>query len=458
MIPSSRKQGSSTARLLVLILVLALACFAQAPTAQVTGRVSDSSGGVVPGATVDLQNIDTGVNWPATTNNDGYYTVPLLPPGNYRITVRNQGFKEAARNVRLEVNQVARVDFALELGTLSETVEVTGAPPLLESSTASIGQTVQAESITRMPLNGRNYLGLAKLSMGVGEPSGVGQPGQAGDRAKNGGSFVANGVRSDMNNFMLDGVDNNSKILDLSSSSNVVIQPSIDAIQDFRVETNNYSAEYAYSAGAVVNATLRSGTNQFHGTAFEFLRNDKLDARDFFLQPTSPKPVLQRNQYGGVFGGPIVKNKTFFFASWEGTRQNQGTTIVTTLPSTALRGGNFVGQKTIYDPDTLAPNPNGSGFVRTAFPGNIIPASRFTTPSMKLTDLIPQPNAPGVANNFVTSTIQTLKRNEYDNRGDQNFSERDKLFLRYSYYAYVRESRTVRPAADRHVHVPAGDQ
>jgi len=426
-----------TVMLFAAVLMMALAGFAQAPTAQVTGRVSDSSGAVVPGSAVEINNIDTGVNWPATANNDGYYTVPLLPPGNYRITVRVQGFKEAARNVRLEVNQVARVDFTLEVGGVNETVEVTGAPPVLESSTASIGQTVQAESITRMPLNGRNYLSLAKLSMGVGEPSGVGQSGQAGDRAKNGGSFVANGVRSDMNNFMLDGVDNNSKILDLSSSSNVVIQPSIDAIQDFRVETNNYSAEYAYSAGAVVNATLRSGTNRFHGTAFEFLRNDKLDARDYFLQPTASKPVLQRNQYGGVFGGPIVKNKTFFFASWEGTRQNQGTTIVTTLPSDALRSGNFVGQKTIFDPDTLAPNPAGSGFVRTAFPGNIIPASRFTVPSAKLTALIPEPNAAGIANNFVASPIQTLRRNEYDNRGDQNFSDQDKLFLRYSYYSYT---------------------
>ena len=277
-----------TALLIVTVFALVLACLAQAPTAQVTGRVSDSSGGVMPGATVEIHNIDTGVNWPATTNNDGYFTVPLLPPGNYRVTVKNQGFKEAGRNIRLEVNQVARLDFALEVGTLNETVEVTGAPPLLESSTASIGQTVQAEAITQMPLNGRNYLALAKLSMGVGEPSGVGQPGQAGDRAKNGGGFVANGVRSDMNNFMLDGVDNNSKILDLSTSTNVVIQPSIDAIQDFRVETNNYSAEYAYSAGAVVNATLRSGTNRFHGTAFEFLRNDKLDARDYFS--SRPRP------------------------------------------------------------------------------------------------------------------------------------------------------------------------
>src|SRR5512133_697614 len=163
--------------LLVLLLVIAVPCLAQASNAQLTGRVNDSSGAIVPDATVEVSNVDTGVRWPATTNNDGYFTVPLLPPGNYRITIRIQGFKEAARNVRLEVNQVARVDFTLEVGAVNETVEVTGAPPLLESSTASIGQTVQGEAITRMPLNGRNYLSLAKLSIGVGEPSGVGQPG-----------------------------------------------------------------------------------------------------------------------------------------------------------------------------------------------------------------------------------------------------------------------------------------
>ena len=209
-----------------------------------------------------------------------------------------------------------------------------------------------------LPLNGRNYLDLAKMALGVAEPSGAGTPGTAGDRAKNGGGFVANGVRSDMNNFILDGVDNNAKIPDLSSNSNVIIQPSVDAIQEFKVETNNFSAEYGYSAGAVVNATIKAGTNAFHGTAFEFLRNDQLDARDYFLQPTAKKAILQRNLYGGTVGGPIVKNKTFVFGSWEGTRLNQGTTLVTTIPTDAMKIGNFsgAGLKPIFDPASLAPN------------------------------------------------------------------------------------------------------
>src|SRR5258706_3859961 len=230
--------------------------------------------------------------------------------------------------------------------------------------------------------------------MGVADSS-------SGYRAKAGGAFVANGVRADMNNFMLDGVDNNAKIVDLSSNSNVIIQPSVDAIQEFKVETNNFSAEYGYSAGAVVNATIKSGTNALHGSLFEFLRNNQLDARDYFLPSTATKPVLQRNQYGAAVGGPVIKNKTFFFGSWEGTRQTQSVTLVNTLPSAALRAGTFTGTgvRPIFDPATLANNPNGNGFVRTQFPGNTIPASRIDPRSAKLTALIPDVNLAGAANN-----------------------------------------------------------
>jgi hypothetical protein len=343
------------------------------------------------------------------------------------MTVRLDGFKQATRTVTLTVDQIARLDFALELGAVSESVEVSGAAPLLESSTASIGQVVETQMINDMPLNGRNYLDLAKLSIGVAEPS-------SGDRAASGGAFVANGVRSDMNNFILDGVDNNAKIVDLSSNSNVVIQPSVDAIQEFKVETNNFSAEYGYSAGAIVNATIKSGTNRYHGTAFEFLRNDVFDARHYFLLPSDAKPILQRNQYGGVFGGPVVRNKTFFFASWEGTRTNQGNTFVDTLPNAALRAGNFAGQKTINDPAATVPNPSGSGYIKTPFPNNIIPPDRISKTAAMLTAVLPQANGTGVVNNYVSSPTQRTKRDEFDTRADQNFSDRDKMFLRYSYY------------------------
>ena len=217
---------------------------------------------------MEIRSVGTNSKWDARSNSDGYYTQALLPPGDYRITVKLSGFKQEVRTLTLEVQQIARLDFTLEVGDDLETVEVMATAPMLESSNASIGQVIETQAISDLPLNGRNYLDLAKLIDGRGRTFGQRPAGTAGDRAKNGGSFVANGTRSDMNNFILDGLDNNAKILDLSNNTNVVIQPSVDALMEFKVETNVYSAEYGHSAGAVVNATIRSGTNKLHGTRF----------------------------------------------------------------------------------------------------------------------------------------------------------------------------------------------
>ena len=424
-------------RLFLAINLVPTACWAQ-ESAQITGRIVDASGSVTPGAAVEIRNVDTNAKWDVRNNSDGYFTQALLPPGDYRITIKLAGFKQEARNVRLEVNQSSRLDFTLQVGSLSETIEVTAASPMLESGNASIGQVIETQAISDLPLNGRNYLDLAKLSMGVGEPSGNDQEGTAGDRAKNGGSFVANGTRSDMNNFILDGIDNNAKIVDQSNSTNVVIQPSVDSLMEFKVETNTYSAEYGHSAGAVVNATIRSGTNKYHGTVFEFLRNDKVDARNFFLPATAATPELRRNQYGATLGGPIRKNRTFIFGSWQGTRQNSGSsTIIETLASPAFRSGDFSSLKTaINDPALTVPNAAGTGFVKTQFPGNIIPASRISPTTALLLKPLPLPQTKATANNYVASPITMLKRDQWDQRGDQNFSNADKLFVRYSYYLY----------------------
>ncbi len=425
-----------TMRLLLALCATMVPCLAQEPTAILAGRITDGTGGVAPNVTVAVLNTETGAKWQAKTSASGYYTVPLLPPGKYQVSTQLEGFRPITRTVTLVVDQLARLDFTLEVGAITETIVVTSQPPVLENGTASLGQVVQGKAVNDLPLNGRNYLDLAKLTAGVGEPSGAGLAGTAGDRAKNGGAFVANGVRSDMNNFVLDGVDNNAKIPDLSSNSNVVIQPSVNALAEFKVETNNFSAEYGYSAGAIVNATIKGGTNQLHGTIFEFLRNDDLDARDFFLPHNAVKPIYRRNQYGIAAGGPIVKNKTFLFGSWEGTKFDQGSTIVNTVPTPAMRLGDFSapGLKPIYDPASLV--PNGAAFTRSPFPGNMIPASQIAIPSGKISALIPNPNVPGVngANNYIVSPVQTDDRNAFDFRGDQNFSDRDKLFLRYSYY------------------------
>ena len=343
-----------------------------------------------------------------------------------------------ARSVTLQMEQVGRLDFTLQVGSQTETVEITATAPLLEASNASIGQVVDTQPIQDLPLNGRNYLDLAKLSIGVTEPSGYGTTGTTGDRAKNGGSFIANGVRSDQNNFTLDGIDNNSKIPDLSSNSNVVIQPSVDAIGEFKVETNTYSPEYGHSGGAVLSVVTRSGTNRIHGDFFEYLRNDAVDAKNFFIPFTQPKQELKQSQYGATLGGPIIKNKTFIFGSWQGSRQNSGATYVSTLPSPAMIAGNF----SSLLPKTAITNPYAvtqtgtSTFSRPVFPGNIIPASLFSQPSALMSALIPAPNVPGAgaANNYISTPVAVNNRNIWEARGDQNFSDRDKLFLVYHYY------------------------
>jgi hypothetical protein len=400
---------------------------AQQPTAEIRGVITDVSGGTVPGASVELVNTATARHWETLSNETGNYAFSILPPGAYRITVKKQGFESAVRSgIELTVSQVARLDFKLNLGTTTQVVEVTGAAPLLESDTASTGQLIATKPINDLPLNGRNFLQLAKLSMGVTDP-------KPGDRAVSGGSFIANGVRAQLNNFLLDGVDNNAKIVDQQNSSPVVIQPSVDALQEFRVETNNYSAEYGYSAGAVVNAMIKSGTNSVHGDVFEFLRNSALDARNFFATVGTAKPVLQQNQFGGVIGGPIVKNRAFVFGSWEGTRVNRGNTYVETVPTAAMRDGDFSGLAPIFDPETSV--PSGKTYVRTQFPNNQIPTGRMDPAALKLLAAEPLPTFPNqTVNNYVSSPTNTNRANRFDVKEDTQLSQNDSLFARYSYF------------------------
>jgi outer membrane receptor protein involved in Fe transport len=341
-------------------------------------------------------------------------------------------------NITLTVAQNARIDFKLEVGAASQSITVSAVASLVDSQSASLGQVVQQQAVQDLPLNGRNYLQLAKLTVGVSEAA-------HGDPTAANGAFVANGVRAQLTNYSLDGTDNNSRIVDVQNQSYAVIQPSIDALQEFKIETNSYAAEYGYSAGAVVNATLRSGTNRFHGTAFEFLRNDHLDARDYFLSPSSTKQTHQRNQFGGVFGGPVVRNKTFFFASWERTAEDQGEALVTTLPTAAMVGGNFQSSLPIYDPATT--KAVGSSYTRALFPNNIIPASRIDPVAAKLAGLLPAPNVAGLAtNNYVASPSQITRANRIDSRGDQDFSDSDKLFVRFSYFTQAFTNPGVLPA------------
>lgn len=401
---------------------------AQNPTAQLSGTISDQSGVPVPEAQVRITGVATGLEQVVTTNTEGQFVFPVLQPGEYRVTIRKEGFTQLTRSgIVLAVSQTGRLDAQLQVGSATQSVEVRDALPALETDSASNGQTIQTQAVNDLPLNGRNFLQLAKLAPGVLPP-------KPGDRGAAGGSFVANGVRAQVNNYMLDGIDNNTKIVDLQNSSPVVIQPSVDALQEFRIETNNYSAQYGYSAGAVVNATIKSGTNQLHGDGFEFLRNSEADARNYFLPATTPTPIYQRNQFGGTLGGPIKRDKVFLFGSYEGTRLKSAlSTITETIPTAQQIAGNFAGQPTIYDPNTLT--QTGATFRRAAFAGNMIPANRVDPLAAKLLALLPQPNVGGAAfNNYIANPEQTQTADRYDSRMDASLGSRDQFFARYSYF------------------------
>ena len=381
----------------------------------------------MPDAKIRVLNVNTGLVVDAISNQSGNYVVLNLQPGDYQIAITKEGFATVNRSgVTLFVSQEARLDFVLPVGSTKDTIEVKATAPMLENSTASLGQVIETRAVSDLPLNGRNFLQLAKLSAGVLEA-------KPGDRNTAGGSFIANGVRAQLNNFLLDGVDNNSKVVDQQNSSPVVIQPSVDAVQEFKVETNNYSAQYGYSAGAVVNAVIKGGTNQLHGTAFEFLRNDFVDARDYFANPAAAKPELRRNQFGGTAGGPIVKNRAFLFGSFEQTRERDGITYVTTLPTAAIKAGDFSGQTTIFDPNTTK-NLGGGQYSRSAFPGNQIPLNRFDPAALKLLALFPGPTNSGKFNNYAVSPVEALTTNRFDFRHDLQISQNDNLFARYSYF------------------------
>src|SRR5688572_15918541 len=413
----------------------ALACVlvasaASAQTAQIAGTITDPSQAVVPGATLTIVKVDTNDTRTAVSNDRGQYNVPFLPSGRYTVKCELAGFQAMRREgVVLETDQEVRVDFALKAGELTESVTVIGTP-VLAADTSSIGQVVTGQTISDLPLNGRNFLQLARLATGVLESAG-------GDRAAEGGAFVANGARSVLNSFLLDGVDNNARIVDQQNSSNVVSQPSVDALAEFSIQTNNFSAEYGQAAGAVVNATIRSGTNRIRGVGFDFLRNDKFDARNPFAAGEEKR--LNRHQYGGTVGGPIKRDKTFFFTSWETTDEVRGTDYRNTVPTAAERSGDFSAFRNnqgrsviIYDPATTRPNPNGTGFIRDPFPGNVVPANRIHPLAAKLLAMLPQPNLPDLTGNYAVTRDALRMRHQWDTRVDHGFSTNSKLYVRYS--------------------------
>jgi Carboxypeptidase regulatory-like domain/TonB dependent receptor len=430
---------------LLAVLFAPAALHAQDFRASITGRVVDASGGVLPGVTLTAVNTSTNVSTVATTSDDGSYSILSLTPGPYTLTAELSGFKKMVRELTLETQARPVVDFTLEPGAVEEVVTVQAETPLLELGNASRGEVITGRVLVDMPLNGRNAFALTALVPGAGF-TGRGQATTFLRTTANGGfsSVSLSGGRPRNNEALLDGVPN--------TGSDGVIQyvPSVDAAAEFKVQTNSFDAEFGRFLGGVINATSRSGSNEIHGTAFDFIRNSRFNARDFFA---ADKPEFNYNLFGGSIGGPLTvpglykgTNRTFFFFNYEGSREDVPRAFVSTVPTEAQRNGDFsqtsvrltngtAAPVTIYDP--LTTRREGAAFVRDAFPGNRIPAERINPIARQLMNLYPLPNTAGDpitgANNYQLSFKDPLVDNGVLLRVDHRFSDRHQLFARYSW-------------------------
>ena len=420
---------------------------AQAVTGTILGTITDSSGAVMPG------NTGTGLTRTVTTDAAGEYTVPSLPTGKYSVTAELSGFKTiTVPSVDLGVDQHLRINVRLEVGAVEESVTVTGVSPLVQTSTSELGTTVSGEQIQTLPLNGRNFVNLTRTVPGVAR----GIPGANIDGAgslawRASASFSANGQRPRDNNYMLDGVDNNETWL-----QTVVLFPSVDALDEFKLQTSTYSAEFGHSLGGVVNLQIKSGANALHGSGFEFLRNSVFDANNFFNNRAGKdKPDFSQHQFGGTIGGPVVKDKTFYFFDYQGYRVSQGQTYLSTVPSEKMRNGDFSEiNRVIYDPTTGKP-----------FLNNYISPQRFDQTAKNILDmLIPAPNTAGTVgaygqtiNNYLINPTLQRQDNQFDAKVDHNLATNNRFFARYSYEKTHRTLPATLPHGDAGFTFGAGD-
>jgi hypothetical protein len=456
--------------MLILLFGSGQRLYAQVDTGAVDGTVTDQTGAIVPGASVTLINEGTSLSSETVTGPEGTYVFRPVKVGTYSVKCEAKGFNTVNNvHVKVDIQQHVVVNFSLTVGSVTNTVQVSAAPPLLQVRDASVGQVVGTRQVNDLPLNGRNYTLLAQLVPGVSfmqqDDRGLGST----------GSFTANGTGWAQSNYMLDGIDDNNTQVDNVSGTSYAVRPPVDAIQEFKVQTGNYSAELGRAAGAVLNATLKSGTNNYHGDVWEFLRNDKFDAADFFENAGNlKKGEYRQNQFGVTLGGPLSipgvysgKGRTFFFVDYEGTRINQASPQVSTVPTAGQRSSGYsnlsdlitfqsgstpadllgrtfpVGQ--VFDPATTRPatqgqvdpvtgiKATGTGYVRDPFAGNIIPLNRLDQVAIGLLNLYPTPTSPGLFNNFATNPVFHRDTDSYDARIDQAIGQKDQTFVRFSY-------------------------
>jgi hypothetical protein len=457
--------------LLVFVIVLALPVlsFAQKDTGSIVGTVKDPSGALVTNAKVTVTDVERDTQFVTHTTESGEFVASPLKIGRYTVAIEHSGFKRAVSvPVNLDVQQRIALNFTLSVGQATQSVEVTGAAPLLETETSELGQVVSSQRAETLPLNGRNYAQLALLGVGVA-------PAEPGSRVSSSYGFSANGARSLQNNFLLDGVDNNANLGDVLNETAYVIQPSVDAIAEFKVQTNSYSAEFGRGNGAIMNAILKSGTNNLHGDIYEFLRNDKLDARNAFDQ--FGRQPYKQNQFGFTLGGPIIKNRTFFFGDYEGLRIRQASPALAIIPTPAMIAGDFSSFLDLTSPvfvldsqgnptsqhivdcngnftfageifntrltQQSGPNPNGlcgvpigtdaSGNPTNIFTGNAGLNTPIDPLAARLSALFPTPNTDIAGNNFLSDPIRRESRNNFDIRIDHRISDKDNAFGRFSY-------------------------
>jgi len=403
----------------LLVLLASQMLYAQLDTGAISGTVRDSTGAVVQSAAVKIVEPETGIVVSLLSNGDGFFSAPALRVGKYNISVSAAGFATETRaGIELRVQDRLNLDFTLSPGQTNTVVTVEGEVPLLQTEDSSMGQVVENSTMQNLPLNGRNYIQLATLGAGT-SPS---------RRGAERDTFIANGAREIQNSYLLDGIDNKNKIVGFDSSAAQAIEPVIDGVQEFKVQTSTFSAEFGQAAGAVVNVTLKSGTNQIHGSLWEYLRNSFFDAKPYF-QVLGQKPNYNQNLFGATVGGPIIKDRTFFFASWQSLQSVEIAPQLATVPTLNQRAGIF--STTIYDPASTVANPNGSGYVRTPFPGNKVPENEWDPVASKLLGLYPLPNLTG-ASNFLSDQAERVSSQQGNIRGDHRFGEKDTFFVRYS--------------------------
>jgi hypothetical protein len=439
----------------LLVSAATSAGWAQKDMGNIVGVVKDGTGAAVPDAKVAVTDTDRGTTFPTTTNSSGEYVAGPLKIGHYTVTVEKSGFKKAvAGPITLDVQDRLAVDVTLQVGTVNETMIVSTTAAQLETETSELGQVVGSRTATTLPLNGRNFAQLAQLSVGVA-------PSEPGSRTETSFGFSSNGARALQNNFLLDGIDNNANLGDVLNGSAYVIQPSVDAIGEFKVQTNSYSSEFGRGNGAIMNAVIKSGTNAFHGDLYEFFRNDKLDGRNAF--DFLGRQAYQQNQFGATLGGPILKDRTFFFVDYEGLRIRQAQPQLLLIPTPDMLGGDFSSfldlttpvagvvdcsgnptyQGEIFNPRLTQASANPSGYCGvpvgidgSGVPTNIFPSSgpsAISPVAAGLAALFPNPNVDINGNNYLVDPKKSLDQNNFDIRVDHKISDRDNFFARFSY-------------------------